>query len=182
MDGWMGGWMDGWIDWSCPYYTDKQTYIIIYIYIYIYVRIDMCTSISYDVHVEAGISRNFKTCWSRLIHAALNGPLQVNVRNMAGLEAISFSRTPQMQSIVMKHDVNFWSTEQKPRGQIWSCLKEEKAKFDVRGIRAAIPESCLSVISVISLPWNPWSMVASAFVHHQRLQLLDCFCDSFIVL
>jgi len=31
----------------------------------------------------------------------------VNVRNMAGLEAISFSRTPQMQSIVMKHDVNF---------------------------------------------------------------------------
>ena len=32
---------------------------------------------------------------------------QVNVRNMAGLEAISFSRTPQMQSIIMKHDVNF---------------------------------------------------------------------------
>lgn len=31
----------------------------------------------------------------------------VNVRNMAGLEAISFSRTPQMQSIIMKHDVNF---------------------------------------------------------------------------
>eukprot|EP00913_Durusdinium_trenchii_P034159 g31969.t1 len=29
----------------------------------------------------------------------------VNVRNMAGLEAISFSRTPQMQSIIMKHDV-----------------------------------------------------------------------------
>jgi len=31
----------------------------------------------------------------------------VNVRNMAGLEAISFSRTPQMQSIIMKKDVNF---------------------------------------------------------------------------
>jgi len=31
----------------------------------------------------------------------------VNVRNMAGLEAISFSRTPQMQHIVMKHDINF---------------------------------------------------------------------------
>ncbi|CAJ1440901.1 unnamed protein product [Effrenium voratum] len=31
----------------------------------------------------------------------------VNVRNMAGLEAISFSRTPHMQSIIMKHDVNF---------------------------------------------------------------------------
>lgn len=31
----------------------------------------------------------------------------VNVRNMAGLEAISFSRTPQMQSIIMKRDVNF---------------------------------------------------------------------------
>ncbi|CAE7752616.1 Tnks, partial [Symbiodinium pilosum] len=37
-----------------------------------------------------------------LEHGAL-----VNVRNMAGLEAISFSRTPQMQSIIMKHDVNF---------------------------------------------------------------------------
>lgn len=35
-----------------------------------------------------------------------NGAL-VNVRNMAGLEAISFSRTPQMQHIVMKHDINF---------------------------------------------------------------------------
>ncbi|CAE7467608.1 warA, partial [Symbiodinium necroappetens] len=35
-----------------------------------------------------------------LEHGAL-----VNVRNMAGLEAISFSRTPQMQSIIMKHDV-----------------------------------------------------------------------------
>mmetsp|Transcript_77797 Transcript_77797/g.175902 ORF Transcript_77797/g.175902 Transcript_77797/m.175902 type:complete len:673 (-) Transcript_77797:107-2125(-) len=31
----------------------------------------------------------------------------VNVRNMAGLEAISFSRTPQMQHIVMKNDINF---------------------------------------------------------------------------
>lgn len=31
----------------------------------------------------------------------------VNVRNMAGLEAISFSRTPSMQSIIMKHDINF---------------------------------------------------------------------------
>jgi hypothetical protein len=31
----------------------------------------------------------------------------VNVRNMAGLEAISFSRTPTMQSLVMKHDINF---------------------------------------------------------------------------
>jgi len=31
----------------------------------------------------------------------------VNVRNMAGLEAISFSRTPAMQALVMKHDVNF---------------------------------------------------------------------------
>merc|ERR1712032_816953 len=31
----------------------------------------------------------------------------VNVRNMAALEAISFSRTPQMQSLVMKHDINF---------------------------------------------------------------------------
>jgi len=31
----------------------------------------------------------------------------VNVRNMAGLEAISFSRTPQMQHIIMKHDINF---------------------------------------------------------------------------
>mmetsp|Transcript_50054 Transcript_50054/g.139053 ORF Transcript_50054/g.139053 Transcript_50054/m.139053 type:complete len:673 (-) Transcript_50054:239-2257(-) len=31
----------------------------------------------------------------------------VNVRNMAGLEAISFSRTPQMQSIIMKNDINF---------------------------------------------------------------------------
>merc|ERR1712060_374572 len=38
-----------------------------------------------------------------LEHGAL-----VNVRNMAGLEAISFSRTPQRQSIIMKHDVNFW--------------------------------------------------------------------------
>lgn len=37
-----------------------------------------------------------------LEHGAL-----VNIRNMAGLEAISFSRTPQMQSIIMKHDVNF---------------------------------------------------------------------------
>jgi len=31
----------------------------------------------------------------------------VNVRNMAGLEAISFSRTPQMQGLIMKKDVNF---------------------------------------------------------------------------
>merc|ERR1712232_829724 len=31
----------------------------------------------------------------------------VNVRNMAGLEAISFSRTPQMQALIMKHDVHF---------------------------------------------------------------------------
>merc|ERR1712039_588600 len=31
----------------------------------------------------------------------------VNVRNMAGLEAISFSRTPAMQGLVMKHDINF---------------------------------------------------------------------------
>jgi len=31
----------------------------------------------------------------------------VNVRNMAGLEAISFSRTPQMQALIMKNDVNF---------------------------------------------------------------------------
>merc|ERR1711879_179037 len=31
----------------------------------------------------------------------------VNVRNMAGLEAISFSRTPQMQAIIMKNDINF---------------------------------------------------------------------------
>lgn len=31
----------------------------------------------------------------------------VNVRNMAGLEAISFSRTPQMQHIIMKNDINF---------------------------------------------------------------------------
>lgn len=31
----------------------------------------------------------------------------VNVRNMAGLEAISFSRTPTMQGIIMKHDINF---------------------------------------------------------------------------
>lgn len=31
----------------------------------------------------------------------------VNVRNMAALEAISFSRTPQMQHIIMKHDNNF---------------------------------------------------------------------------
>ena len=38
---------------------------------------------------------------------AITCTLQVNVRNMAGLEAISFSRTPQMQSIIMKHDVNF---------------------------------------------------------------------------
>jgi len=37
-----------------------------------------------------------------LEHGAL-----VNVRNMAGLEAISFSRTPQMQSIIMKNDINF---------------------------------------------------------------------------
>jgi hypothetical protein len=37
-----------------------------------------------------------------LEHGAL-----VNVRNMAGLEAISFSRTPQMQHIIMKHDINF---------------------------------------------------------------------------
>mmetsp|Transcript_16906 Transcript_16906/g.39729 ORF Transcript_16906/g.39729 Transcript_16906/m.39729 type:complete len:671 (-) Transcript_16906:114-2126(-) len=37
-----------------------------------------------------------------LEHGAL-----VNVRNMAGLEAISFSRTPQMQHLVMKHDINF---------------------------------------------------------------------------
>jgi len=37
-----------------------------------------------------------------LEHGAL-----VNVRNMAGLEAISFSRTPSMQAIIMKHDVNF---------------------------------------------------------------------------
>ena len=31
----------------------------------------------------------------------------VNVRNMAGLEAISFSRTPQMQGLIMKNDINF---------------------------------------------------------------------------
>lgn len=31
----------------------------------------------------------------------------VNVRNMAGLEAISFSRTPTMQGIIMKNDINF---------------------------------------------------------------------------
>mmetsp|Transcript_67286 Transcript_67286/g.161295 ORF Transcript_67286/g.161295 Transcript_67286/m.161295 type:complete len:667 (-) Transcript_67286:66-2066(-) len=31
----------------------------------------------------------------------------VNVRNMAGLEAISFSRTPSMQGLIMKHDINF---------------------------------------------------------------------------
>jgi hypothetical protein len=31
----------------------------------------------------------------------------VNVRNMAGLEAISFSRTPTMQGLIMKHDINF---------------------------------------------------------------------------
>jgi len=31
----------------------------------------------------------------------------VNVRNMASLEAISFSRTPTMQSLIMKHDINF---------------------------------------------------------------------------
>jgi len=31
----------------------------------------------------------------------------VNVRNMAGLEAISFSRTPAMQALIMKNDVNF---------------------------------------------------------------------------
>jgi len=37
-----------------------------------------------------------------LEHGAL-----VNVRNMAGLEAISFSRTPQMQHLVMKNDINF---------------------------------------------------------------------------
>lgn len=37
-----------------------------------------------------------------LEHGAL-----VNVRNMAGLEAISFSRTPAMQALIMKHDVNF---------------------------------------------------------------------------
>jgi len=31
----------------------------------------------------------------------------VNVRNMAGLEAISFSRTPRMQALIMKNDINF---------------------------------------------------------------------------
>lgn len=31
----------------------------------------------------------------------------VNVRNMAGLEAISFVRTPTMQGLIMKKDVNF---------------------------------------------------------------------------
>jgi len=31
----------------------------------------------------------------------------VNVRNMASLEAISFSRTPTMQGLIMKHDINF---------------------------------------------------------------------------
>jgi ankyrin repeat protein len=31
----------------------------------------------------------------------------VNVRNMASLEAISFSRTPTMQALIMKHDINF---------------------------------------------------------------------------
>eukprot|EP00811_Abedinium_folium_P018919 NODE_2784_length_2146_cov_3.500248.p1 GENE.NODE_2784_length_2146_cov_3.500248~~NODE_2784_length_2146_cov_3.500248.p1 ORF type:complete len:676 (-),score=199.37 NODE_2784_length_2146_cov_3.500248:55-2082(-) len=37
-----------------------------------------------------------------LEHGAL-----VNVRNMAGLEAISFSRTPAMQGLIMKRDINF---------------------------------------------------------------------------
>eukprot|EP00747_Dinoflagellata_sp_TGD_P166570 gnl/TRDRNA2_/TRDRNA2_189550_c0_seq1.p1 gnl/TRDRNA2_/TRDRNA2_189550_c0~~gnl/TRDRNA2_/TRDRNA2_189550_c0_seq1.p1 ORF type:complete len:672 (+),score=152.42 gnl/TRDRNA2_/TRDRNA2_189550_c0_seq1:77-2092(+) len=37
-----------------------------------------------------------------LEHGAL-----VNVRNMAGLEAISFSRTPTMQGLIMKNDINF---------------------------------------------------------------------------
>eukprot|EP00927_Polykrikos_kofoidii_P065486 TRINITY_DN61237_c0_g1_i1.p1 TRINITY_DN61237_c0_g1~~TRINITY_DN61237_c0_g1_i1.p1 ORF type:complete len:678 (-),score=103.32 TRINITY_DN61237_c0_g1_i1:118-2151(-) len=31
----------------------------------------------------------------------------VNIRNMSGLEAISYSRTPAMQAIIMKNDVNF---------------------------------------------------------------------------
>lgn len=56
-----------------------------------------------QVAINDGVAKDrFDLVTKLLEHGAL-----VNVRNMAGLEAISFSRTPQMQSIIMKHDVNF---------------------------------------------------------------------------
>merc|ERR1719221_2306416 len=56
-----------------------------------------------QVAINDAVSKDrFDLVTKLLEHGAL-----VNVRNMAGLEAISFSRTPQMQAIIMKHDVNF---------------------------------------------------------------------------
>eukprot|EP00929_Paragymnodinium_shiwhaense_P056095 TRINITY_DN28080_c0_g1_i1.p1 TRINITY_DN28080_c0_g1~~TRINITY_DN28080_c0_g1_i1.p1 ORF type:complete len:674 (+),score=202.51 TRINITY_DN28080_c0_g1_i1:74-2095(+) len=51
---------------------------------------------------DAVAKDRFDLATKLLEHGAL-----VNVRNMAGLEAISFSRTPQMQAMIMKHDVHF---------------------------------------------------------------------------
>lgn len=51
---------------------------------------------------DAVAKDRFDLATKLLEHGAL-----VNVRNMSGLEAISFSRTPQMQAIIMKNDINF---------------------------------------------------------------------------
>ena len=67
---------------------------------------DPAGPIKSKVHPHPGIPK----IWvedARFLATGLPSRYQVNVRNMAGLEAISFSRTPQMQSIIMKHDVNF---------------------------------------------------------------------------
>merc|ERR1719316_1137290 len=56
-----------------------------------------------QVPINDGVAKDRFDIVSKLLeYGAL-----VNVRNMAGLEAISFSRTPQMQHIIMKHDINF---------------------------------------------------------------------------
>jgi len=55
------------------------------------------------VPINDGVAKDrFDIVTKLLEHGAI-----VNVRNMAGLEAISFSRTPAMQALIMKNDVNF---------------------------------------------------------------------------
>lgn len=56
-----------------------------------------------QIPINDGVAKDRFDIVSKLLeHGSL-----VNVRNMAGLEAISFSRTPAMQALIMKHDVNF---------------------------------------------------------------------------
>merc|ERR1740120_557674 len=56
-----------------------------------------------QVAINDGVAKDrFDLVTKLLEHGAL-----VNVRNMAALEAISFSRTPTMQGLIMKHDINF---------------------------------------------------------------------------